>query len=393
VLKYSRNKMTNVVIKDADTLAVHGVLDDDIYSLEIDVTIQLSEFKILSLNAKWHRYTTPDCPRAIPLLQDAIGFRIDDEGFNQAVHKIIGRKACRHYANLLIECCDSAKEAALIHKWKEAGKRHPDLRFADFIKAEKSESTLSGVHPSIRVEEERRPNERISTPKETAGDEPGPKLSSGFTIDLHVHTYPASPCSSATEDELIQEAKRIGLDAICFTDHNFVWDPTRIAELQKKHQFLILRGNEITTDQGDMLVFGFDEDIQGIISIESLRQEVIAANGFMIAAHPFRGFLTFDTSHVGMTPERAKERPLFKLVDALEVLNGKVTPKENQFAHQVAKGLNLPATGGSDAHEVFEVGQYATRFSKPIQNEAELVDALKSDNYVASAYRKEYGYD
>ena len=393
MLKFSRNKMTNVVIKDADTLAVHGVLDDDIYSLEIDVTIQLSEFKILSLNGKWHRYTTPDCPRAIPLLQDVIGFRIDDEGFNQAVFKIIGRKACRHYANLLIECCDSAKQAALIHKWKEARKRHPDLRFADFIDGEKFESAPSRVNASIRVERERRPNEKISTPKETAGNEPGTKLSSGFTIDLHVHTYPASPCSSAAEGKLIEEAKRIGLDAICFTDHNFMWDPERIRALQKKHQFLILRGNEITTDQGDMLVFGLDEDIQGIISIESLRQKIIAANVFMIAAHPFRGILTFDTAHLGMTPQKAMQSPIFKQVDALEVLNGKVTPKENQFAHQVAKGLNLPATGGSDAHEIFEVGQYATRFSKPIRNEAELVDALKSGHYVAIAYRKENGYD
>ena len=393
MLKYSRNKMTNVVIKDADTLVVHGILDDDIYSLEIDVTIQLSAFKIVSLDGKWHRYTTPDCPRAIPLLQDVIGFRIDDKGFNQAVHKTIGRKACRHYANLLIECCDSAKEAALIHKWKDARKRHPDLGFADFINAEKSESAISRGRPPIHVEEERPPLERISTEKETAGDVPGTKLSSGFTIDLHVHTYPASPCSSATEDELIQEAKRIGLDAICFTDHNFVWDSTRIAELQKKHQFLILRGNEITTDQGDMMVFGLDEDIKGIISIDSLKQKVMAVNGFMIAAHPFRGFLTFDPSHVGMTPQKAMERPLFKQVDALEVFNGKVTPNENQFAYQVAKGLNLPATGGSDAHAVFEVGQYATRFSKPIQNETELVDALKSDNYAAVAYRKEKGFD
>jgi predicted metal-dependent phosphoesterase TrpH len=385
--------MTNVVIKDTDTLAVHGVLDDDIYSLEIDVTIQLSEFKILALKGKWHRYTTPDCPRAIPLLQDVIGFRIDDEGFNQAVNKIIGRKACRHYANLLIECCDSVKEAALIHKWKDARKRHPDLRFADFISGEKFGSTLGRVDTSIRVEEEHRPNEKISTPKETAGDVPATKLSSGFTIDLHVHTYPASPCSSAPEDDLIQEAKRIGLDAICFTDHNFVWDPERITALQNKHRFLILRGNEITTDQGDMLVFGLDEDIKGIISLESLKQKVMAANGFMIVAHPFRGFLTFDAAHLGMTPQKAMQKALIKQVDALEVLNGKVTPKENQFAHQVAEGLKLPATGGSDAHEVFEVGQYATRFSKPIQNETELVDALKNDNYVAIAYRKENGYD
>ncbi|MGD9054494.1 MAG: PHP domain-containing protein [Desulfobacterales bacterium] len=385
--------MTNVVIKDDNTLAVHGVLDDDIYSLEIDVAIQISDFKIIALDGKWHRYTTPDCPRAIPLLQDVIGFRIDDEGFNQAVHKSIGRKACRHYANLLIECCDSAKEAALIHKWKNVRKRHPDLRFADFINGEKSESAISRKDASIRAKGERRLDEKISTPKETGSDVPGTKRSSGFTIDLHVHTYPASRCSSASEDDLIQEAKRIGLDAICFTDHNFVWDPERITALQNKHRFLILRGNEITTDQGDMLVFGFDEDVQGIISIELLRQKVMAANGFMIAAHPFRGFLTFDAAYVGMTPQKAMQRALFKQVDALEVLNGKVTPKENQFARQVAEGLNLPATGGSDAHEVFEVGQYATRFSRPIQNETELVEALKSDHYMAIAYRKENGFD
>jgi predicted metal-dependent phosphoesterase TrpH len=393
VLKYARNKMVNVVVKDADTLAVHGVLDDDIYSLEIDVTIQLSEFKILSFNGKWHRYTTPDCPRAIPPLQDIVGFCIDDEGFNQAVHKIIGRKACRHYANLLIECCDSAKEAALIHKWKNARKRRPKLRFADFINAEKSGAVPGRVNASKRVEEKRRPDKGISTQEEAVGDQPVAKPSSGFTIDLHVHTYPASACSSAPEGELIQEAKRIGLDAICFTDHNFVWDPERITALQKEHQFLILRGNEITTNQGDMLVFGLDEDIKGIISIESLRKKVVAANGFMIAAHPFRGFLTFDAAHLGMTPQKAMQNPLFKQVDALEVLNGKVTPRENQFAHQVAAGLNLPATGGSDAHEVSEVGRYATRFSRPIQNEAELVAALKSDHYAAVAYRKESGFD
>jgi hypothetical protein len=75
------------------------------------------------------------------------------------------------------------------------------------------------------------------------------------------------------------------------------------------------------------------------------------------------------------------------------VLNGKVTPRENEFAHQVAEGLNLPATGGSDAHEVSEVGRYATQFSRLIQNEAELVEALKNDAYVPVAYRKENEFD
>ena len=85
------------------------------------------------------------------------------------------------------------------------------------------------------------------------------------------------------------------------------------------------------------------------------------------------------------------ERSLFKWVDAVEVLNGKVTEKENSFAMTVAKGIGLPATGGSDAHEVAEVGKYANRFFDSINNEKDLIKALKSGNYSPVAFRKEQG--
>jgi len=55
-------------------------------------------------------------------------------------------------------------------------------------------------------------------------------------------------------DEMIEEAKRIGLDGICLTDHNYRWDPKDIQKLREKHQFLVLGGNEITTVQGDIVV-------------------------------------------------------------------------------------------------------------------------------------------
>ena len=212
-----------------------------------------------------------------------------------------------------------------------------------------------------------------------------------MVIDLHVHTYPASPCSSAPVDELIEEAKRIGLDGICLTDHNFVWDPGRVEDLRQKHGFLVMRGNEITTNQGDILVFGLENDIQGIITIEDLRSEVLEAGGYMIVAHPFRGFLVFGMGQVGLTTEKAMERPMLKQVDAIEILNGKVTDGENEFAGKVAAGLGLPATGGSDAHEVVEVGLYATLFSGRIRNEQELVRALKKGGFSPVAYRKEMG--
>ncbi len=77
-----------------------------------------------------------------------------------------------------------------------------------------------------------------------------------------------------------------------------------------------------------MLVFGLEKDIKGIITLEDLRAEVLAADGFIIVAHPFRGFLIVGVDEMGLTPEKAMERPLLKFVDAIEVMNGKVTKKE-----------------------------------------------------------------
>jgi predicted metal-dependent phosphoesterase TrpH len=84
------------------------------------------------------------------------------------------------------------------------------------------------------------------------------------------------------------------------------------------------------------------------------------------------------------------ERALFKYVDAVEVMNSKVTEKENDFAAKVAEGLGVPSTGGSDAHEVDEVGIYATHFSDSIRSEKELVEALRRGAYEPVAYRREW---
>ena len=72
--------------------------------------------------------------------------------------------------------------------------------------------------------------------------------------------------------DLIQQAKRIQLDAICLTDHNHVWDLKAIEDLKQKHGFHIFGANEITTDQGDMLVFGMHTHVKGIIKLTELRK-------------------------------------------------------------------------------------------------------------------------
>jgi predicted metal-dependent phosphoesterase TrpH len=383
MLKYTRNKLVSIEKTDAGMLRAHGVLDDDIYGLEIEVEIRGPDLRIMAITGKWNRYTTPECPRALPFLQEAVGLRIAEEGFSQKVHKEVGRKACRHYANLLLECCQSAKEALRLVQWEDAKAVNTDLTFGDFLKGH-TESRSKAAAADVPHEPEQ---PLITRPQEAAGVKKS--RSDGMIIDLHVHTSPASPCSSAPVDALIKEAKTMGLDGICLTDHNYLWDPNQVEDLRQKHGFLVLGGNEITTDQGDMLVFGMGRNFEGIIKLEELRAQVVKAEGFMIVAHPFRGFLTFGVGQLGLTPEKAMERSLFKFVDAVEVLNGKVTEKENSFAKEVAEGLGLATTGGSDAHEVSEAGVYATQFSSTIKNEVDLVQVLKEGNYLPVRYRLE----
>jgi predicted metal-dependent phosphoesterase TrpH len=283
---------------------------------------------------------------------------------------------------MLLECCYSAREAAGILRWETEKEKRPDIALDKVPSAKPAQASVPADDPP-------------SVPEKPQGKDEGsprsemePMAAGEMIIDLHVHTAPASPCSSVSAGDLIEEAKRIGLDGICLTDHNYVWDRGEVEKLRENHDFLILIGNEITTDQGDVLVFGFEKDVQGIIELKELRKEVLAAGGFMILAHPFRGFLTFGIGQLGLTVEKAMKRPLFQSVDAVEVLNSKVTEKENSFAREVAESLNLHITGGSDAHSLSEVGIYATRFSSRIDNEKDLIRALKNGNYAPVALRE-----
>ncbi|MCJ7685626.1 MAG: PHP domain-containing protein, partial [Desulfobacteraceae bacterium] len=294
MLTFSRHKLVSIYRKDKPILLVRGILEDDIYGMEMDVSITLPDLEIVSIQGKWTRMENSECPRAVPFLQEAVGFHLLEEGFRQRVQKTVGRKSCRHFANILLECCDAAVDAAEVIRGEAEKGGKNNLILKDSLGEENGTVVASGP-------------DRDDIDRGMAKPVKG-GLADGLAIDLHVHTSEASPCSSALLGDLVTEAKRIGLDGICLTDHNHVWDPKTVAELRQRHDFLILRGNEIATDQGDMLVFGFDEDIKEVIRLDELRKKVLKTGGFIIAAHPFRGFLTFGIGQLGLTPEKAMER-------------------------------------------------------------------------------------
>lgn len=211
-------------------------------------------------------------------------------------------------------------------------------------------------------------------------------------IDLHTHTTPQSEDSDLTPDELIVNAKRAGLDGICLTEHDRFWDHEEVAELSRKYNFLVLPGIEMTTEEAHLLVFGLTEYVFGMHHTMFVRRLVDEVGGYIIVAHPYRRHYLLndgpESERYYPALSRACESPLYELVDAIEVLNGRGGDNENAFSQDIARRLGMPGVGTSDAHEVKHIGRYATRFERRVSSLDELIAELRAGRFRPAIVRE-----
>lgn len=189
--------------------------------------------------------------------------------------------------------------------------------------------------------------------------------------------------------DLVDEAARIGLDGVCLTEHSGGWEGQEFNRAFEDASVRFLRGLEVDTDAGHVIVFGLRSHVAGIHKLGDLRKAVTEANGVMIAAHPFRhlfdpptpwsrNLLFGDRNGRGLSAREAARHPLFDLVDEIEVANGANTERESAFALEVASELGFRGTGGSDAHSVHGLGKAVTVFDNGIDSEEDLIEAIKA---------------
>ncbi len=205
---------------------------------------------------------------------------------------------------------------------------------------------------------------------------------SGTIVDMHMHTTNGASDSALTPDQLLVEARRIGLTGLNITEHDRLWDRHELDRYRELSGLFVNNGMEISTDMGHMIAVGLTRYVPGIRHAATLREELDKVGGFLIVAHPFRHF--FDPVHymrqgkkpVFLTLEEAAELPVFKLVDAVEVLNGGSMPRENKFALQVARLHQLKTVGGSDCHSTSGIACFATQFEKELHSEEEFLEEL-----------------
>ncbi len=199
-------------------------------------------------------------------------------------------------------------------------------------------------------------------------------------FDLHIHTTESAD-SNLSPVELIQHARSVGMNGVVVTEHDRCWDRFLIRDLAAEHNFLFLRGMEVSTDLGHILVYGLNEYLPGILRADKLRQIVDEHGGAMVVAHPFRKIFTRDfrngQEEAPQSLEEAASRHVFELTDGIEVCNGGSIDRENKLAMEVCDLLGQAPTGGSDAHSDLGIGRYATQFDDPIESEADVIAAIK----------------
>lgn len=206
-------------------------------------------------------------------------------------------------------------------------------------------------------------------------------------LDLHSHSIRSDDGRAKVENYCQWIRKReLPLDGFVLTEHR-QWDAdSDYRKLEDESGLLILKGSEVETEYGHVLLFGVNEDLTHAFDFSRLDlplAEVVAAadrcGAIAVPCHP--GRVT-----VGMCAHYETRGPC-EGVRVIETLNGGSRGTENEEAIALAEQYGYRGVGGSDAHIVSFIGRCATRFDNEIRSAEDLVRELRGDAFEALSFR------
>lgn len=198
-------------------------------------------------------------------------------------------------------------------------------------------------------------------------------------IDIHIHTHEYSGCSNIDLEMAVLKSKAIGLDGICITDHDSLDITDKAAYLSNRHKYLIIVGAEILTYEGDLLVFGLNALPKEKQYADMLVALVTANCGVCVAAHPFRDNGRGMGDHI---------RNL-KGIHGIEAFNGNTRPEDNHLAYVMGHEMGIPCLGGSDSHDVGQIGKHVTFFPNAVHSLEDFIREIKGGQVLPASYNQE----
>ena len=214
-------------------------------------------------------------------------------------------------------------------------------------------------------------------PGSELGDVAEARLPGGAVLDLHCHSSERSLDSGVRAEALVLQAVARGLDGVCLTEHNAIWPEADMRALGDHYGIAVIRGMEVNTQVGHVLVFGLDRYRPALSDIHRLREAVVSEGGAMVWAHPMR-------QGVGSPPSWKDVPDLF---EAIEVVNGDHSDQVDGYWATLAEELGVGRTAGSDVHSVPAVGRVATGFPEPVPDVETIVRLLKAHRHAPLDFR------
>lgn len=176
------------------------------------------------------------------------------------------------------------------------------------------------------------------------------KLMKRLKIDLHIHTNHSKDGKMSPED-LVRKAKNMGFDAIAVTDHGTIKGAVETERIAKRiaKDMIVIVGQEVNTDNGEILAYGIREDIKEEEDIVKTCKEIKQKNGFLIIPHPF------DPMRKGAGKRIAE---VMEYADAVEGFNERtIVSRFNDKSMAFVRENGVSAVAGSDAHFLEEFGK------------------------------------
>lgn len=209
-------------------------------------------------------------------------------------------------------------------------------------------------------------------------------------VDMHTHSE-ASEDSRAPVEAYLKWLQRkrdiLPIDAIVLTEHR-QWNPDAdYRDLEDKYGILLLRGSEVETDYGHVLVYGVNNDIARHLdfanvhmSAQQVIDDVQRMGGIAAPCHPGR-------PTIGLC-EHYESKPPLEGVIAVEAINGGSRRGENERVQALLERYDYRGFGGSDSHLVSFVGICATQFDADLRSNEDLVAALRGNAYRPVDFRE-----
>lgn len=190
-------------------------------------------------------------------------------------------------------------------------------------------------------------------------------------VDLHTHCH-FSWDSKVNPENLVKQAEELGFGAISITDHNDVRSHEIIKELQKKTDVILIPGQEVSTLNGHLLVYGWIPQIPAKLSMKDSvdlakkHGERLDTKVLCIVPHPY-DYMRSGRGSVIFTAD----------IDGFEVLNASTLFEVfNWLARRQAKKRNMINVANSDAHRLSEFGMAYTEIPESTTID-EVLDNLK----------------